>query len=279
MLRYSGMSLSHKITFRERGEGPVLLLIHGYGGSVQHWEDVAENLKSSYRVIVPNMSHVYMSGDKILFTVQVEILADFIRNHFPGQKVFISGMSYGGCLGWALALQHPDLIERLVLVNPMVADPVSHFNLPELRYFFAMPLNLKSVYFLLSTPIGKAFLKRAALLFRDERSEGPIGVETLKGRKLMFVAHMIQHFSWVLRTADWNHWVKKMQIAHTETMLIYDCEDLLFKPESYIDFSKKFHCEEIVKLTGAGHIAIKTRPEAIAKHMDNFFKTTKQKSA
>ncbi|WP_374032377.1 alpha/beta fold hydrolase [Bdellovibrio bacteriovorus] len=90
--------MSHKITFRERGQGPLLILLHGYGGSVHHWESIAENLSAHYRVIVPNLSHIYMSSDKLFFTVQIEAVAKFIRENFPGEKVSLAGLSYGGGL-------------------------------------------------------------------------------------------------------------------------------------------------------------------------------------
>ena len=180
--------MSHKITFRERGQGPVLLLLHGYGGSIHHWDSIAESLSQHYRVVVPNLTHVYLSTDKLFFAVQVEVVAKFIAENFPGEKVHVAGLSYGGALSWALAAQHPQLIRKTVLINPMVTDPVKHFLPKELRFFFSIPLNLKSIYVMLSTPMGAAFLKRAAQIFRDERSEGNAGVERLKGRKLQFLS-------------------------------------------------------------------------------------------
>lgn len=265
---------SHKITFRERGEGRPLLLLHGYGGSVHHWEQVAENLKSSFRVVVPNLSHIYMGTDKLFFSVQVEVLAEFIRTHFPRQKICVTGMSYGGALAWALSLQHPELVEKLVLVNPMVPHPVSNFSPAELRYFFVIPLNLKSIYFLFSTPIGKAFLHRSAEIFRDERTDGVLDIANLKGRKLMFVAHMIHRFSWLLRTADWNDWQSKMKTAKVESLMIYDRTDFLFSPDVYKNFAKDLRCDHVIDLTGAGHLATKTRPETISTRIQGFLTDT-----
>lgn len=259
-----------KITYREYGSGSVLLLLHGYGGSVHHWEGVVDNLKSQYHVVVPNMTHLYMSSEKIVFSKQVEQFAEFIKTHFPNQKVSIAGISYGGAICWALSLLHPELIEKQLLINPMLPSPVNQFTLSELRYFFSIPLNVKSIYFLLSSPVGKVFLKKAAQIFRDERTHGSVNIDTLKGRKLQFVAMMIHHFSWILRTADWALWTGKMKLARTETLLIYDREDLLFDRNAYLEFSKIYHCDKLIELTGAGHIATKARPESIARYMSDF---------
>ncbi|MFV3410113.1 alpha/beta fold hydrolase [Bdellovibrio bacteriovorus] len=262
--------MSHKITFRERGQGPLLILLHGYGGSVHHWESIAETLSAHYRVIVPNLSHIYMSSDKLFFTVQIEAVAKFIRENFPGEKVSLAGLSYGGALSWGLATQHPDLIEKTVLINPMVTDPIRHFLPKELKFFFAIPLNLKSVYVMLSTPMGRAFLKRSAQIFRDERSEGNVSVETLKGRKLQFVAHMIHHFAWILRSEDWAYWHTRLYTYRGECRLIFDEKDLLFDQTAYRHFANHIGCEDVVILTGAGHLAIKTQPEEVSRLIREF---------
>lgn len=262
--------MSHKITYRKRGQGPLLLLLHGYGGSVHHWEAIAESLSSHYRVVVPNLSHLYMSTDKLFFSVQVEVLAKFIRETFPGEKVHVSGLSYGGALSWGLASQHPDLVDKTILINPMVTDPVRHFLPKELKFFFSIPLNLKSIYLMLATPMGRIFLKRAAQIFRDERSEGVTSVEHLKGRKLMFVAHMIHHFSWILRSEDWSAWHRKLYHYRGDCRLIFDKEDLLFNQEAYSQFAKHIGCEDVISLEGAGHLAIKTRPDIISKMIMEF---------
>ncbi|NUN06548.1 MAG: alpha/beta hydrolase [Bdellovibrio sp.] len=267
--------MSHKINYRERGQGPLLLLLHGYGGSVHHWESVAQSLESQFRVVVPNLSHIYLSTDKIFFTVQIEILAKFIRETFPAEKIIVAGLSYGGALSWGLSLQHPQLVQKMILINPMISDPVRHFLPKELKFFFSIPLNLKSIYLMLATPMGKVFLKRAAQIFRDERSEGTGALESLKGRKLLFVSHMIHHFSWILRSEDWGFWHGKLHNHRGECRLIFDQDDLLFSADSYLKFAAHIGCVDVIALSDAGHIAIKSQPEIIAKLIEEYIRETR----
>lgn len=214
-----------------------------------------------------------MSSDKLFFSVQIEVLARFIQGNFPNQRVHVAGLSYGGALCWGLATHHPHLVKKTVLINPMVTDPIRHFLPKELKFFFSIPLNLKSVYVMLSTPMGRSFLKRSAQIFRDERSEGAVSVETLKGRKLQFVAHMIHHFSWILRSEDWAYWHTRLYTYRGDCRLIYDQQDLLFNQEAYRQFARHIGCEDIVALTGAGHLAIKTQPEEVARLIQEFINT------
>jgi pimeloyl-ACP methyl ester carboxylesterase len=271
--------MAHKITFRERGQGPILILLHGFGGSVHHWESCIEELSRNYRVVVPNLAHLFMSTDRVFFTVQVEAIAQFIKMNFPNEKVHLAGLSFGGALAWALSRQRPELIAKQILINPLVPDPISSFSLPELRYFFVMPMNSRSIYVLLSTPIGKAFLKRAAMIFRDERSGGAGRLDTLKGRRLLFVSHLIYNFSWMLRREDWNWWREKIKNTSSPTLLIYDREDLLFSREVYTRFATDARAEEVLELHGAGHLAIKSRPELICRAIHQYLSKVTEDAA
>lgn len=271
--------MSHKITHRERGEGPVLILLHGFGGTVHHWEECAEELSKNYRVVVPNLSHLFLSTDRIYFTVQIETLADYIKTHFPNQQVHLAGLSFGGALAWGLAYRHPELVAKTILINPMMVDPVPAFRFPELRYFFAMPLNTRAIYMLLSTPIGKAFLKKAAAIFRDERSGGMGRLDELKGRKLLFVSHLIYNFAWILRKEDWQWWKTQLATRALDGMIIFDREDLLFKKETYLKFAHTLGCAKVVELTGAGHLATKSRPESIAKSIHEYIAASAKNAA
>ncbi len=264
------MDMSHRISFRVRGEGEPLILLHGYGGSVHHWESVANTLSQTHQVIIPNLTHLYMGQDKLFFSVQVEAIAMFLRTNFPGQQVHVAGVSYGGAMAWALASQHPEVVKQVILINPMVPEPIKHFLPMELRFFFSIPLNIKSIYVMLSTPMGRAFLKRSAQLFRDERSEGNAAVDKLTGRKLQFVAHMIHNFAWILRSEDWQIWNKKLVTYKGSCRLIFDQEDLLFNPEVYRKFAMQIGCEDLVQLVGAGHLAMKTRPDLISEKILEF---------
>lgn len=266
--------MSQKIIYRERGQGQLLLFLHGYGGSVHHWQGVAEKLEHHYRIIIPNLGHLYLSTDKLSFSAQVEVLARFIEENFPGEKVHVAGLSFGGALAWALATEYPHLISKTVLINPMVTDPIRHFLPIELRFFFSIPINLKSIYVMLTTPMGKSFLKRSAQIFRDERSEGATAVENLQGRKLQFVAYMIHHFAWILRSENWALWNKKLLNYHGECRLIYDQEDLLFDETAYKKFALHIGCDDVITLSGSGHLAIKTNPKLIAKYIREFIEET-----
>ncbi len=129
-----------KIAFREVGSGPPLILLHGYAGSVLHWDPVVENLKDNYRLIIPNLSHLFMGKEPLKFSEQVEQFARFVQENFPGQKLNFAGTSYGAALVWGMGLRHPECVAQTIFINPMPPAPVDLNRGQGLQYsikFFA----------------------------------------------------------------------------------------------------------------------------------------------
>ena len=100
----------------EEGQGEVLLLLHGLMGALSNWEDVVNEFKTEYRVIIP-MLPLY---DLPLLTTGVKSLAKFVHKfvQFKGLKdVIVLGNSLGGHVGLIYTLAHPEDVKALVLTG------------------------------------------------------------------------------------------------------------------------------------------------------------------
>jgi pimeloyl-ACP methyl ester carboxylesterase len=271
--------LSTKIAYREVGEGPILILLHGYAGSVLHWDPVVNQLQDRYRIVIPNMTHVYMGSHPLTFSEQVDIFAKFIQQHFPKQKVHLTGISYGGALVWGVSLRYPELVDKTVFINPMPPGPAQLFNIPVLKSFFNLPLSMRSIYLILRTPMGRFFLKRAAQVFRIARADHWDRFSDLHGRKLLFVCHVIHNFSYILKKENWKAWKMRLESWTHMSLLIYDNEDLLFEPKTYQRFQDLIGCDITKEVTDAGHIAIQTKPDEIVAMMAEFLDVKRSSTA
>lgn len=261
------------------GDGELVVLVHGYGGSVHQWSKIKDELQKKFQVVVPNLSHLYMSHDKLLFTVQVTKFAMSLKEKFPGRRVHLVGFSYGAAICWALASLHPEVVVSLSLINPMVPNPIPHFIPAELRYFFVLPISKKSIFFLLKTPIGKAFLARVSELFQGEQAELGVDLSQLSQRKLMFIAHLLGQFSWILRNEDWTHWERKISDIYAQSMLIYDENDTLFSCQTYKSFAELIEPQRTFFTRRGGHASItecaQEIAEAVIAHVSDVVDTKK----
>ncbi len=109
----------HAVSYLQAGEGPVLLLVHGIAGSCEHWREVVEPLARDHTVIAPDFPGHGASeaggGD-----YSIGALAGTLRDLLLAlghERATVVGHSLGGGVAMQLAYQHPEMIERLVLVS------------------------------------------------------------------------------------------------------------------------------------------------------------------
>ncbi|MEN8234098.1 MAG: alpha/beta hydrolase [Actinomycetota bacterium] len=117
------------------GEGPLLLLVHGLGGSTENWDIVGPKLSGVGRVMAIDLVGFGDSepGNR---RASVEdnalLIAEVI--HFLGyDDASVVGNSMGGLIAMIAAVEHSHRIDRIVLVNP--ALPVSRRHPPDLEVF------------------------------------------------------------------------------------------------------------------------------------------------
>lgn len=100
----------------DEGEGEVLILLHGLMGALSNWNDVVEEFKKDYRVIIPLLP-LY---DLPLLTTGVKTLAKFVHKFVKYKKfqnVTLLGNSLGGHVALIYTLNHPEEIKALVLTG------------------------------------------------------------------------------------------------------------------------------------------------------------------
>jgi pimeloyl-ACP methyl ester carboxylesterase len=109
----------HEVSYRDVGEGPVLLLLHGIAGSSRAWRDVMPALAGDFRLIAPDLLG-HGESAKPLGDYSLGAYASGMRD-FLGvlgvERATLVGQSFGGGVAMQLAYQHPEVCERLVLVD------------------------------------------------------------------------------------------------------------------------------------------------------------------
>jgi pimeloyl-ACP methyl ester carboxylesterase len=108
--------LLHEVEFG--GEGQVIMLVHGLGGSTTNWMAVADGLARHGRVVAIDLPGFGLSPparDYRLETHQMAVESYLERHEGP---VTMIGNSTGGLLSEMVASHRPELVRRLILVAP-----------------------------------------------------------------------------------------------------------------------------------------------------------------
>ncbi|MEI6238848.1 MAG: alpha/beta fold hydrolase [Planctomycetia bacterium] len=115
------------LAFDERGAGPPLVVLHGLFGAKRNWASIAKALAARHRVLTVDLrNHGGSPWDAVHdYPALAGDVARFIRTHVGGPAAVL-GHSMGGKAAMILALEEPELVERLVVVDiPPAASRVT----------------------------------------------------------------------------------------------------------------------------------------------------------
>lgn len=113
------------------GEGPAVLLLHGFPDSHALWRDVTPLLvKAGYQVVAPDQRGFGASdAPRGTRNYRIEyIVRDAIEllNVLGIEKAHLGGHDWGAVIGWFLAGEHPDRFHSLTAIS--VGHPRSYAN-------------------------------------------------------------------------------------------------------------------------------------------------------
>jgi len=111
---------------RYREERPTLMFLHGLFGSSANWHSIARTLEGDFHVIVPDLRNHGRSphADDVDYPALAGDVAGLIDDHGL-ESVVLIGHSMGGKVAMWLALDAPELVAGLVVVD---VAPVTYPN-------------------------------------------------------------------------------------------------------------------------------------------------------
>jgi len=127
-----------QVHYQEAGDSSAspLLLIHGFASSNLVWSKVLLQLsEAGFRVIAPDLLGYGYSGkprhfDYTIFS-QAKMVIGLLKQ-LGIANIRLVGSSYGGAVAATIALDHPELVEKLVLVGAVTNNRPTRYMLMRL---------------------------------------------------------------------------------------------------------------------------------------------------
>ncbi len=109
----------HRVTYRRAGQGPALVLLHGIASSSATWDKVIDPLAERFTVIAPDLLGHGLSA-KPRGDYSLGAYASGVRDLLVAlgiDSATVVGHSLGGGVAMQFAYQHPEKVDRMVLVG------------------------------------------------------------------------------------------------------------------------------------------------------------------
>jgi 4,5:9,10-diseco-3-hydroxy-5,9,17-trioxoandrosta-1(10),2-diene-4-oate hydrolase len=257
------------VSYHVAGEGAALLLIHGSGPGVSAWANFGELvpiLSTRYRVVMPDLPGYGASYVPELDGDYGRTALDAVRQVLAAEgidRVHVVGNSLGGMLALRLALEHPDLVDRIVAMGPGGASfplfgPQPTEGIKRLVEFTNEPSRDKLVAWMHSMVGDAAFVTQERVDARWASASAP---EALAFTREFYAAAMRSMQS---AAAAAPLWTRLVAIAHP-VLLVYGREDRVTPVESAFLPLRLMRNAELHVVGNAGHWVMLERPRSFVR--------------
>ncbi len=266
-----------RVAYREAGQGPAVLLIHGMGGSSLTWHELMPHLAQRFRVIAPDLLGHGLSdkprGDYSLgaFAVWLRDLLDRLGI----DRVSVVGHSFGGGVAMQFAHQHPDYCERLVLISsgglgPDLGRPLRLLSAPGAELL--LPVVARPSIVALGERIRQKLVARglvSAEVVEGWKAYSSLGDTDTRQAFLRTLRSVVDY-----RGQSVSALSRLPFTAGLPTLLIWGAHDRLIPPTHGEAAHAALPGSRLVVLPDVGHFPHVEAPLAVADTLDTFIATT-----
>ena len=250
-----------KLYAEEHGDGPPLLLLTGLGYAIWSWQRQLPEWSQSFRCIAVENRGTGRSP-KPPGPYSIEELADDAAEMLDGRRAHVAGFSMGGYIAQTLALRHPDLVERLVLVctatgGPGVAPTPEETTAVWLANAGRPPHEFARATMPLSFRPG----------WTDEHSDE---FETLLADRLAFPTPPECWRAQYDACLEWIARVTPVEEIEARTLVVHGDADRIVSYEHGVELARRLPGSRFERFDGGGHLLFLESPERFNRLVAEF---------
>ena len=263
-----------RLAYLDVGEGRPVIVIHGFGGSMWQWEHQQLPLSREFRLLTPDLI-----GSGLSAKPDIEYRPDEMLDYFVAfmdalniQRAALVGNSMGAGLAIGMALEHPDRVSKLVLIDGFPANVRERLTSPSIQRALDTPAPSWLASFgnwlfggLLIESVLKEMVHDPALLT-------PAVVErSNRNRQRPGVMRPLMTARGALPLWETGYAKRIGQIRH-QTLIVWGEEDRVFPIAVGEDLHRTITPSSLVRIPNAGHIPQWEQPDLVNPAMIDFLR-------
>ena len=266
-----------RVHVAEAGNGPPLVLQHGWPQHWYAWHAILPALAERFRVICPDMRGFGWTDapadgyDKDGLAEDLLAVCDALGI----ERFSLAGHDWGGYVSFIVAMRWPERVERLVLLN--TGHGFVKVDLRLLRAqlgFWYMPI--------IGTPVlGPALVRRGAIVRAIVRWAHPGGVPWDDASWEMYLASLRERARARATQRLYGRFVArefprvllgrwKRERLTVPTLFLHGAADRILRPDFLRGYERYADDLRLEMLAGAGHFVCDAEPERVAQRMIAF---------
>lgn len=261
-----------RVHYQEFGDrnNPTLLLIHGYTASTYSWHKVTIALaEQGFHVVAVDLLGFGFSGKPKWFdytiTSQARMISRFLNRLGIGKATLV-GCSYGGAVAATVALDYPEFVEKLILVDAVSNDEVKK----------------KTILRLAGIPglgeVVSAFLtdSRYFARFRMQDTIAPDNHHLITDERVEAIVRPLSaadaHNSVLMTIRNWyaNRIEEDANLINHQTLIIWGEEDTVIPVEHGLKLHDSILNSRMVVFKKCGHVPQEEFPEGFVQVVTDF---------
>ncbi len=255
-----------RLRLRDSGprDAPAVILLHGFGASLDTWEPWARALSTRFRVVRLDLPGFGLTGadptgdysDARAMQILIEMM-----DQLGIERASLVGNSMGGRIAWTFAAFHPSRVSRLVLISPDgFASPGFAYGRPP-----TVPILMQALPYV--APRGLIRANLAAAYARPEALSEP----TLTRYRDMLLAPGVRA-AILARTSQTILQDPAPLLARVEapTLLLWGEKDRMIPISNAADYLRHLPHATLVRLPNLGHVPFEEDPARSLAPVERF---------
>ena len=247
-------------------DAPAVVLLHGFGSSLQTWDVWAKGLATTHRVVridlpgsglsPPDPAHDYRDERSLAMLIA-------LMDSLGLQRTSLVGHSMGGRIAWTFAAKFPERVDKLVLVAP---DGFASFG-----FEYGKPMDVPATLGLMRHVLPKPLL-RMNLKSAYARPEALSDAVTTRYHDLILAPGARQAMLDRLRQTVLQEPLPLLRQIKAPTLLVWGEADAMIPLSNAQDYLQALQSSRLVSWPQVGHLPQEEAAELSLKAVADFLR-------